>query len=1295
MILQKNKINIFLLILVSMLLFTFYGCSTGRDGDEIIQDEIVIKGTTTTHAADNGTIVLVSTSNPQVIVKAEEEKTFPSGAVIVLVERALYSQEIGAYGKDATNVYCLYGTYSDNGVEKKITETEKDVTLTIPNVFTSEYNEFILGYKEVNASDWQYTKLGDDGKAAVASSRYSLNRPSQFVITTRHINYCYTVFGVKPESKKFDDINSITFSAEPLKYAVDDNKAYTEDFKISSLIEAEKSVSMFNADDLQSELTFYTSSYAKSGILVDGKPASESVSLEKEFNGEYLHRITINRYAENNFSKSGNLATYSISVGVKGISKTAFPPEFNIKSTVTTDNKVVFAGEGRIKRHTEGEDAPDGLPIDVVMTVPASDTVAPVSTSIILNFSGAIEWSTKAKKLINISNEHQANVSYSAVISDDYKTLTITTDKPLDYGCSYNVVVEAGITGYKTHDYVKTASFEFCTEEGTPGKSSIKPAAGSKIGGYCVRNPEFVIDFEKPVADADEVKKSIRALRGSEVIDYNITFSQNNRVANLTFQSELTAGKHYSIAMTGSIKDIDSLDIIEFEPVAFTVFPDINLVETAPVNNQINVPVDTAIVLTLSDSITWNSSEANTFFSLKDAETDSDFPFTCAYDETSRVITIKPQGNLYYERKYKFSLKEGLGNEVTQQRLEGYSSGFKTAASGYTVATINAVDGYFQKTILPFVVYKDNPKMEIDFIKDLMDYNYASSTITILKNGVVDNWKRVWNGHKLELTPPDEQYEEGAIYKISMNDVLAANDNSLINPFVPQEFTSTLLFGHGNLDNPFRIYNLDDYNLIKKYKTAAFIFMNDIDFSGVSDYMPIGDFNAPFCGTLLGNGKLIKNLVIDNSDADADEGSFTGLIGMHSNGLIASLTLDSSCCIKGNSNVGGFAGAVISGSIEDCINNATIEGENGIGGIVGVCMTISIKNCINNGELIIEEDYQSNIGGIIGSCQQGEIVDCTNTVPINAPEASYIGGIVGYSDMTDIINCSNIGNITGNYTLGGIAGQVYYKNIINCENDGDITCTNKYSGNWVEIGGIAGRMNENCEMKYCRNSGNVSINELYDSKDVGGLTGELTGNSNILYSYNTGNVTGGTNTGGIAGYVSNNCSIKNCYNSGNVRGKDSVGGIGAGAYSTSIFIDSCFCVGSITGTNYVGGIWGSFGSGNTISNCYFEGSVDRISGSGFYFAGLAGNNSGGSLLNNFSTTNTVVLGADLTTSSLLQTSTGSCVYENNHVFDASQLAAYGYDTVIKGADWGEGSTWNDESTWKYFTDKLPELNLPE
>ncbi len=1403
----KKIYRFILLAFVTVLLSIFYGCSTGRDGDRIIHEDIIIKNTTTSYATDKGTIVLVSNGDNKVIVEAKEEQTFPSGAAIVLVERALLANEIGSYGGDSTNVYILTGTYFENGIEKKLTETDKTVVLTIPNVFSSEYIEFILGYKPINANDWQYVKLGDNGKATVSSARCDLGSLDQFMVTTRHIGYCYTVFGVKPDTKKFDDVNSITFSAEPADYALNANNEYTKDFKISTLVEAEKTTSMFTASDLKSELTFYSSSSAKTGVLVDGIAASESVSLEKEFNGEYLHRISINQYSEANLIKNGNLATFSFTLGIKGISKNDFPSEFHVKSTITTDNLVVFAGEGKIALRAEGEN-PKGLPIDVVMSSPASNVAALISTPIVLRFSEAIEWTTKAKKLISISNELQANLDYSAVISDDFRTLTITPAKTLNYNSLYTIEIETGITAKGTNNYVKPVSFNFMTEAGSPVKAVIKPNIGSQIGNFYIRKPEFIIDFGRSAAEINTVKSSIIVLLGNQVVDYDITFTDDkNRIASLTFPTGLQAGESYSIKMTNSIKDNAGLDIGTFEPASLVVFPDVEVVETIPANNSENVIASSPINLRLSLPMLLETSIAKNYFSIKDTVSGAEFPFNCAYDEVNKVISLIPQGNLLFNRRYQVFVKDGLTDKKTLQRLGSYSFCFKTTDIDYVTAVLTPDGGYYQNNVFPYIVFRENPKMIVDFVKDLADYSQASAAISIWKNGVVDDWQKSWDGNRLMLMPPGNQMEKGAVYRITMSNGVPASDNSLVNPFAAQELTSTLVKGKGCDDNPFLIYTADDFEAMRLYRTSCFTVMDNIDFTDVTDFQPIGNELANFSGKLQGNGKIISNLTVLPAESVVN----VGLLGTTYNAVIASLTLDETCKISGDENIGGIIGKASGGSITNCVNKAQVNGNRNIGGIAGLLSGVNVDACANAGHVIgamriggiagwaLETDFNAckndghiaiadeigcnewvSAAGISGQAKQSKFVDCENNSEINI-NAIEVAGIVADFESGEIINCKNSGAITAYYYAAGIAGYVM-GNISKCTNAGNISATcsdyevlaagivGSISGGYIEkccnkgsvcaatngskVGGIAADATEIID---CCNEGDISgyefvggiaaaaysinnscnkgkvtgyehvggivarisygsgssiVNCLNDAEVTGSYDGEGVGGI-LGYSYNTENtvienccnkkdIAGGNKVGGIWGESLDDGKIviRNSYNVAKVSGKYSVGGIFAYAgRADEVTIQNCYDRSDLSGVERVGGIVGD-GDNIKISNCYYEGELIRTSGTQSTFAAIVNFPSFFSgtteLYNCFSTTNSVIAGSGLTVSGSLKTPDYVGTDENNYVFDASQLAANGYDTVIKGAAWGEGSTWNNEDIWNFYSDKLPELkNMPE
>ena len=137
--------------------------------------------------------------------------------------------------------------------------------------------------------------------------------------------------------------------------------------------------------------------------------------------------------------------------------------------------------------------------------------------------------------------------------------------------------------------------------------------------------------------------------------------------------------------------------------------------------------------------------------------------------------------------------------------------------------------------------------------------------------------------------------------------------------------------------------------------------MNDIDFTGVKDFAPIGGLwgqgNTRYNGTFDGQGYKITNL---NINLEQNE---VGIFGVIAEGaVIKNFTLASSCSIKGNGAVGivGKAWRAHDGEVrlESLGNEADITGAgNNVGGILGVNMNnggyvkLYMTNCYSTGAI--------------------------------------------------------------------------------------------------------------------------------------------------------------------------------------------------------------------------------------------------------------------------------------------------------------------------------------------------------
>ena len=196
----------------------------------------------------------------------------------------------------------------------------------------------------------------------------------------------------------------------------------------------------------------------------------------------------------------------------------------------------------------------------------------------------------------------------------------------------------------------------------------------------------------------------------------------------------------------------------------------------------------------------------------------------------------------------------------------------------------------------------------------------------------------------------------------------------------------------------------------------------DIDLNG-AEWTPIGGNDgyatSYYSGHFDGNGHTVSNFQIH---ADYNFAGFFSYVkdGAVISGLqIKGATLSS----KGN-NVGGIAGTIIDGAIENCSFDGSVTNSKSSGG------------------------YAGGIAGYMGNLKTTapKITGCVNYGEITAP---YAGGITGYAKFAEITDCYNQGTIDGKTRTGGIVGQTANNTLVqNCYNDGTVT--------GASVGGIIG-----------------------------------------------------------------------------------------------------------------------------------------------------------------------------------------------------------------------------------------------
>ena len=179
----------------------------------------------------------------------------------------------------------------------------------------------------------------------------------------------------------------------------------------------------------------------------------------------------------------------------------------------------------------------------------------------------------------------------------------------------------------------------------------------------------------------------------------------------------------------------------------------------------------------------------------------------------------------------------------------------------------------------------------------------------------------------------------------------------------------------------------------------------DLDLGSYS-WTPIGNNSTKFTGTYDGNGYVIDNLYYNDPSAN-----YVGLFGYVSGGTLTNITIGSGY-VYGNGYVAGICGALKSGAISTCANNATVYAkQERNGGVCAWAETSTITDCINYG-LISGFNFT---GGVLGHCNKNDVTisSCVN-----------VGQVFGLR-----VTCGNL--IGFNLNSSATVSNCYYDNQIN------------------------------------------------------------------------------------------------------------------------------------------------------------------------------------------------------------------------------------------------------------------------
>lgn len=429
--------------------------------------------------------------------------------------------------------------------------------------------------------------------------------------------------------------------------------------------------------------------------------------------------------------------------------------------------------------------------ITTEVTTPDSSTGVATSSKIVFTFSDDIAWSGSAEdKQLFCFYRGLTNVT-STIRSFDYataaRTLTLTPSS-MFYNASYTVQLDDGLVNQLTGQKVATCSFYFETGDGEHAVASVSFKAESLIEDKSILTPTIIIDYTKPVMNFSLANDNIKLYKGDTLVSgYSRQWNADKSKVNLVFSSPLAPNTEYTLKMINETKDYEGIVIDPFDDFVFTTIDNITASLTTPADLN-NVASSTKLVITFSDSITWNQEEDADKVPLKLDGQDVDIR-NYLYSDADKTLTLTPKKPLIHNATYSLRINAWLKNNTTGQKVATTTFTFVTADGDHNQASIAlATDSVVaDKVIL-------QPTLIIDFHKDLLnaDVTKVKDVIKVFKGStevktVYKTWDREYNKLKLTFST---NLESSQNYKVTMGEGIRDVEGIFIDPFDDFEFTT-------------------------------------------------------------------------------------------------------------------------------------------------------------------------------------------------------------------------------------------------------------------------------------------------------------------------------------------------------------------------------------------------------------------------------------------------------------------------------------------------------------------------
>lgn len=208
--------------------------------------------------------------------------------------------------------------------------------------------------------------------------------------------------------------------------------------------------------------------------------------------------------------------------------------------------------------------------------------------------------------------------------------------------------------------------------------------------------------------------------------------------------------------------------------------------------------------------------------------------------------------------------------------------------------------------------------------------------------------------------------------------------------------------GSGTEKDPYIITNAEQFSSIRNNLSAHYKLGNTIDLSSVANFVPIGNLDRPFTGSLtcdLGSDKMpkyaVKNLkiyvaktaYISENKSKWEAGAFGAAKGAtFTNIYLLNVNVT-------NDNFGDNTGNVVYGDYKPGM------GEQFSAALIGNAKDCIVTGCMSSGKI---DTSSNNAGGLIGRAEGSTISNCYSTASVLSKGKWGAGGLIGTLEDTSL-----------------------------------------------------------------------------------------------------------------------------------------------------------------------------------------------------------------------------------------------------------------------------------------------------